>query len=102
MVEVTGLRKIYKLSQKQMQQEKVKSSQKIAVNGIDFTAAPGQIFGLLGPNGAGKTTTLRCIATLLKPSEGSIRVAGYDSVTNALDVRRRICFLTNELKLDTH
>lgn len=102
MIEVKGLKKIYHLTKKQMKVQQAKDKQKIAVDGIEFVASPGKIFGLLGPNGAGKTTTLRCAATLLKPTEGSIKVCGFDTVTASLEVRQRIAFLTNELKLDGH
>lgn len=85
-----------------MREQKSNRSQKIAVNKVNFSAKEGQIFGLLGPNGAGKTTTLRSIATLLKPTEGEIKVQGFDVVTQANEVRKRIGFLTNELKLDSH
>lgn len=102
MIEINNLTKIYHLTKKQMKEQKVKHNQKVAVNNVNFTAKEGQIFGLLGPNGAGKTTTLRSIATLLKPTEGNIKVQGFDVVTDAKEVRRRIGFLTNELKLDTH
>lgn len=102
MIEVRGLRKVYHLNKKQMKVQQVKAKHKVAVNGITFTAVPGQIFGLLGPNGAGKTTTLRCVATLLKPTEGEVSVCGFDTVNGSLDVRRRLAFLTNELKLDGH
>jgi sodium transport system ATP-binding protein len=61
-----------------------------AVRQVSFTARDGEITGLLGPNGAGKTTTLRMLYTLLRPDRGSIRVDGLDSVTDALDVRRRL------------
>src|SRR5262249_26488385 len=50
----------------------------LAVDDVSFTAAQGEIFGLLGPNGAGKTTTLRVLCTVLKPTGGSARVAGFD------------------------
>lgn len=70
-----------------------------AVAGISFTCKPGRVFTLLGPNGAGKTTTLRMIATLLKPTSGSIMVAGLDVVTQARDVRRKIGFLTGTTRL---
>ncbi len=62
----------------------------LAVAGVSFRVAPGEVYGLLGPNGAGKTTTLRMLATLLKPDEGSARVAGYDVVKDAERVRRTI------------
>jgi len=66
----------------------------LAVDGIDLEARPGRVFGLLGPNGAGKTTTLRAIATLLKPDEGRIAVAGHDAVAEPDAVRARLGFLT--------
>jgi sodium transport system ATP-binding protein len=65
-----------------------------AVDGVSFTAKPGEVFGLLGPNGAGKTTTLRILCTLLKPTAGTARVAGFDVVTQADDVRRSIGFVS--------
>ncbi len=102
MIEIEGLTKIYKLSRKQQQEAKTKESSKVAVDNISLTAREGQIFGLLGPNGAGKTTTLRCIATLLKPTAGRITVAGYDTVRQPAEVRKRIGFLTNEIKLDPY
>ena len=51
---------------------------KIAVDDISFEVRAGEIFGFLGPNGAGKTTTIKTIVGLLRPSSGSVRVAGYD------------------------
>lgn len=100
MIEIDNLTKIYKLSKKQMAEQKTKKNSKAAADKIKITARPGQIYGLLGPNGAGKTTTLRCIATLLKPTEGQIKVCGFDTVKDSEEVRRRIAFLTNEIKLD--
>lgn len=102
MIEINNLTKIYKLSKKQMQEQKTKKSMKKAADNISLTAKPGQIYGLLGPNGAGKTTTLRCVATLLKPTEGNIKVCGYDTVKEGEKVRDNIAFLTNEIKLDPH
>ena len=61
-----------------------------ALDGIDLVVERGQVVGLLGPNGAGKTTTVRILATLLTPTAGHARVAGYDVVTQADDVRRAI------------
>jgi sodium transport system ATP-binding protein len=61
-----------------------------AVQGVGFTARDGEITGLLGPNGAGKTTTLRMLYTLMSPDAGSVQVDGFDSVTQAEDVRRRL------------
>ena len=70
-----------------------------AVAGVSFTCQPGRIFTLLGPNGAGKTTTLRMIATLMKPTRGSISVAGFDVMQQPQEVRRNIGFLTGTTKL---
>ena len=61
-----------------------------AVRGIDLEIGAGQVVGLLGPNGAGKTTTIRMLTTLLDPSAGSARIAGFDVVTQREEVRRRI------------
>lgn len=102
MVEVKEFSKVYTLSKKQMTKEKVKSKKKIAVDNVSFKANRGEIFGLLGPNGAGKTTTLRCIATLLKATEGNIIVNGYNVVKNPKEVRGSIGFLTNDLKMESH
>jgi len=102
MIKVTNLQKIYKLSKKQMTKQKISDDTKIAVDGISFNANKGEIFGLLGPNGAGKTTTLRCIATLFKPTSGSITVNDLDVEKEPEKVRGQIGFLTNELKLDDH
>ena len=100
MVDVKGLTKIYKLSNRQKKEMNIKDSKKIAVDNVSFTANEGEIFGLLGPNGAGKTTTLRVISTLLKPNRGEVLVEGHDTVKEAELARADICFLTNELKLD--
>ena len=100
MIEINNLTKIYKLSRKQMHQVKTKKNMTTAIEKLSLRAEDGQIFGLLGPNGAGKTTALRCIATLLKPTEGDIRVSGFDTVTRSQDVRKKIGFLTNDIKLD--
>src|SRR3954453_258769 len=61
-----------------------------AVQGIDLQVDEGEIYAFLGPNGAGKTTTVRMLTTLLRPTGGSARVAGYDVVREASDVRRAI------------
>lgn len=100
MIEVKDLSKIYKLSKRKMKENKTKKNIKMAVDHVNISANQGEIYGLLGPNGAGKTTTLRCIATLLKPTEGQISVCGYDTVKESEKVRQNIAFLTNEIKLD--
>ncbi len=102
MIEVNGLKKTFALSAKQVKANKNKSKSKTAVNGIDFQVKDNEIFGLLGPNGAGKTTTLRCLATLIKPSEGSIVLNGYNTEFEGDKVRKELAFLTNELKMDPH
>lgn len=100
MIEVSNLSKVYKLSNADKAKLKTKADIKRAANDITFSVKPGEIYGLLGPNGAGKTTTLRCIATLLQPTEGQVRVCGLDTVKYGKEVREKICFLTNEIKLD--
>jgi oleandomycin transport system ATP-binding protein len=61
-----------------------------ALAGVDFTVRRGSVLGMLGPNGAGKTTAVRILATLLAPDAGSARVAGYDVMREAADVRRMV------------
>ena len=58
-----------------------------AIKDISFEVAEGEIFGLLGENGAGKTTTLRTIATMLKPSEGTAEISGYDIIEESEKAR---------------
>ncbi len=100
MIQIEHLTKIYRLSKMQMKKMKTKEKLKCAVDDISLVANPGEIYGLLGPNGAGKTTTLRCVSTLLKPTEGDIKVENYDVVKQSEKVRENIAFLTNEIKLD--
>ena len=64
-----------------------------AVEGISFTVTAGETVGLLGANGAGKTTTLRVLATLLKPTSGTARVAGHDVVADPVGVRRHLGYV---------
>jgi ABC-2 type transport system ATP-binding protein len=61
-----------------------------ALDGITFDVAPGELFGFLGPNGAGKTTTIRILATLLRPTSGTARVAGFDVLARPHEVRKRL------------
>ncbi len=70
-----------------------------AVDGISFRCQPGEIYGLLGVNGAGKTTTLRMLATILKPTEGTALVAGYDVTREPEEVRSRVGFLSTATAL---
>ncbi len=97
---VQNLKKSFKLSKKQQKIERFKSSVRVAVNNLSFTANKGEIFGLLGPNGAGKTTTLRIISTLIKADEGDVLVNGKSIIREADEVRKQIGFLTSELKLE--
>jgi ABC-2 type transport system ATP-binding protein len=71
-----------------------KKSQVRAVDGVDLDVAEGEVVGFLGPNGAGKTTTLRMLTTLLKPTEGTATVAGYDVVRESEKVRRSIGYVS--------
>lgn len=100
MIQIQNLTKVYKLTKKQMAKQKTKKNSKVAVNDVSFTANKGEIYGLLGPNGAGKTTTLRCIATLLQPTKGTISVCGHDTIKESEAVRKSIGFLTTDIKLD--
>lgn len=63
------------------------------LDGVSFTIEPGEVVGYLGPNGAGKTTTLRILCGMLRPKDGSVRVAGFDPAAEPLEVRRRIGYV---------
>jgi len=71
-----------------------------AVDGIDLRVEPGEIYGFLGPNGAGKSTTVLMLTTLLPPSAGTARVAGYDVVRDGPKVRAAIGAALQEAALD--
>lgn len=71
---------------------KIKKKETEAVKGISFEVKRGEVFGLLGPNGAGKTTTVKMLTTLLLPSSGTARVAGFDVISQTAEVRRHIGF----------
>jgi ABC-2 type transport system ATP-binding protein len=67
--------------------------QAVAVDGVSFTVAGGEIFGLLGPNGAGKTTTILMMLGLSDVTAGTVRVLGHDPVREPLQVKRRVGYL---------
>jgi len=70
-----------------------------AVDDLSFGVAAGEIVGLIGPNGAGKTTTLRCLAGILRPSAGHVRVGpdgGHDIVEDSIEAKRQLAFMPDE------
>jgi len=85
MIEVEGLTKLF--------------GQFTAVDHISFQVEKAEIFGFLGPNGAGKTTTMRMLCTLLRPTEGSARVAGFDILKEPGRVRQHIGLVAEKIIL---
>lgn len=81
-LEVRGLLKTY--------------GEKTAVNRLDLSILPGELYALLGPNGAGKTTTLRMVAGLLKPDDGAVSVFGVDALADPIEAKKRIAWLPDE------
>ncbi len=69
----------------------------VAVDHLDLSLAPGEIFGLLGPNGAGKTTTILMLLGLSEPSDGEVRVLGLDPAREALEVKRRVGYVPDDV-----
>lgn len=69
---------------------------KTALRGLDFRAATGEFVALLGPNGAGKSTLLHILASLLRPTKGEVRVAGYTLPHQAAAARRRVGFVAHQ------
>jgi len=74
----------------------------IAVDNISFTVEKGEIFGFLGPNGAGKSTTIRILTTLLRPTSGQVKVAGFDVAKEADRVRQYIGLVAEKIILYNH
>ena len=79
MIEISGLTKKYGTF--------------MAVDGINLSVPAGELFGFLGPNGAGKTTTLRMIAGILRPTSGTVRIAGIDLATSPMQAKARLGFI---------
>ena len=79
-----------------------KYGQTTAVDDISFEIQQGEIVGYLGPNGAGKSTTLKMLVGLLQPTSGDISVAGYDSQTELLELKRHIGYVPEEAQLYEH
>ncbi len=73
-----------------------------AVDHVDLSIEPGEMFGLLGPNGAGKTTTIRMLTTLLKPATGKVSVFGIDAAAHPMWVRRVIGYVPQLLSADAN
>src|SRR6202140_3613614 len=79
MIKVEGLSKRY--------------ARNLAVDNISFEVEKGEIVGFLGPNGAGKTTTMRILTCFLPPTSGNASVAGFDTIEQPLEVKKRIGYL---------
>jgi len=74
--------------------------QLVAVDALTLSVTAGEVFGLLGPNGAGKSTAIKMLTTLLPPTAGTARVAGFDIVHQATQVRRVIGYVPQLLSAD--
>jgi ABC-2 type transport system ATP-binding protein len=85
MIEVEGLTKLY--------------GEFTAVSDLSFAVRPGEVMGLVGPNGAGKTSTLRCLAGIIPPTRGMIRVCGHDLAREPIAAKRQLAFFTDEPRL---
>jgi ABC-2 type transport system ATP-binding protein len=72
---------------------------KVAVRGLSMIISPGEIFGFLGPNGAGKTTTVKMLTGMLLPSSGTAKVAGFDVVSDPIEVKKRIGYVPESAAL---
>ena len=71
----------------------------VAVNEVGFEVQPGGVMGLVGPNGAGKTTTLRCLAGIIPPTRGRIRICGNDLARNPIAAKQQLAFFPDEPRL---
>jgi ABC-2 type transport system ATP-binding protein len=87
MIKTQALSKTFKIGKKQKEDLK-------AVDALTLEVHEGEVFGFLGPNGAGKTTTVRMLTSLIRPTSGSARVAGYQVGEDDLEIRRNVGLLT--------
>lgn len=87
MIKTQALSKTFKIGKKQKEDLK-------AVDALTLEVQEGEVFGFLGPNGAGKTTTVRMLTSLIRPTNGSARVAGYQVGKDDLEIRRNVGLLT--------
>jgi sodium transport system ATP-binding protein len=94
MIEIKDLTKSFELTKQQRKELATTEKLTTAVKNVSFTCQPGRVFSLLGANGAGKTTILRMLATIYKPTSGSIHVCGIDSSQHPTEIRKKIGFLT--------
>jgi ABC-2 type transport system ATP-binding protein len=73
---------------------------RVALSNVSFEVRKGEVFGLLGPNGGGKSTLFRILSTMMRPSDGTATLAGYDVVRQAADVRRQVGVVFQTQSLD--
>ncbi len=106
MIEVEGISKIFERVKnenspgtKKKKKVRTKKEEFYAVEDVSFKANAGEIVGILGPNGAGKTTLLRMLGGILTPTRGTIRVDGYEHITNSNEIKKQIGFLSGNTKL---
>lgn len=71
----------------------------VAVNSLNLAIRQGEIFGLVGPDGAGKTTTIRLLVAIMDPTEGRATVAGFDTVEQAEEIKKRIGYMAQRFNL---
>ncbi len=71
----------------------------VAVNDVSFRVRRGEVFGLVGPDGAGKSTTLRMLASILDPTSGSARVAGFDTRREGEQVKENLAYMSQRFGL---
>ena len=85
LIEVAGLTKLY--------------GDFPAVTDLSFSVRAGEVIGLVGPNGAGKTTTLRCLAGIIPPTRGAVRICGRDMARDPIEAKRHLAFFPDEPRL---